>query len=107
MTEIEEKSKRAGQTKDELEIVKARGFELKAKADTIAVRVAKNVELRASMESIKNQIRVNELEGGEVAVKVQRYQLILQTKHATEIGLAEYETLKEQEAKLNDQGQAS
>ena len=103
MEEIGEKSIRAGQTKDELEIVKARGFELKAKADTIAVRVAKNVELRASMESIKNQIAENEREGWDLAAKVQQYQLALAKKDSMERGLAEYDTLKEQEAKLNDE----
>jgi exonuclease SbcC len=101
--DIEDNEVDAKHMKSDLDIVKARGFELKQKSDTLSAIVKENDSLRIRMKSLEKQIDESNHEHLEILTKIAGYDLIIAQKDEIEGKIVTYESLKVEEAKLNEE----
>jgi len=92
-----------GHTSAQLQTIKKKGESLKADHDRLKVIIDKNVKLRTEYEGTLKQSRGVDYDMVSLQTSLAEYQSALKGKEATEKLIKEYEDLKVEEAKLNEE----
>jgi len=91
------------ETEDNLALIKEKGEGLKADHDRLKVIVDKNADLYREGKHVQEQINSARTEKEKITGSLEEYRSALEGKEQTEKLIKEYEDLKAEEAKLNEE----